>query len=102
MTHVALHCGHCKNEVASVRAILEKIPLAKGGFHLRASCGRCGSFLKFLPHTEPRFFWGKFSGRTIKAVAETDRRYLIFLLGRPWLRPSLRRRIEEVLNGNAG
>jgi len=58
----------------------KNIPLANGGYHIKATCTSCGRFLKFLAHDSPRLHFGKHRGETVVAVAQKDPEYLKWCL----------------------
>jgi len=74
----AVHCHHCNSE----KFRTERIPLARGGYHLKATCGSCGRFIKFIPHHGPEFYFGKHRGETVIEVAANDPSYLRWCLSK--------------------
>lgn len=75
----------------------EQIPLAAGGFHLKASCADCGAYIKFLPHSAPSIFFGKYKGKTVTEIAVSDPEYLRWLARQEWCKPKLKTAIDELL-----
>jgi len=56
------------------------IPLANGGYHIKATCTSCGRFIRFLAHDSPRLHFGKHRGETVVEVASKDLSYLQWCL----------------------
>ena len=73
-------CKKCGEILDDCKLQKQKILLNSGGFHLKASCPSCGSYIKFLPHSTPKFFFGKYKGKLISEVAKSDPEYLRWLL----------------------
>jgi len=76
MSNTDVFCSYCKSE--EIRT--ERISLANGGHHIKASCTPCGRFIKFLPHDLPRFYFGKHKGKNVTEVASNDPSYLDWCL----------------------
>ncbi|MCZ6626285.1 MAG: hypothetical protein O7B35_18950 [Deltaproteobacteria bacterium] len=72
MSSTIVSCPHCNSE--KIRT--QRIPLANGGHHIKASCAACGKFIKFIPHEGLRFHFGKHRGKTVIEVAANDPSYL--------------------------
>jgi len=79
---VDVFCPDCKSE--KIRT--ERISLASGGHHIKASCVPCGRFIKFLPHDSPRFYFGKHRRETVTEVAANDPSYLEWCLSKNIIR----------------
>ena len=77
--------------------LIETIPLPYGGSHKKASCPTCKGFIKFLPHSVPTLYFGKYKSQTISEIARKDPSYLQWLLKQN-LRARLRAAIEEALS----
>ena len=93
-----MDCWRCGLTVDESEAVRSEVPLRQGGHHLRLSCPGCKSFLKFQAHSKKKiFYFGKYKGREVSAVALFDRPYLAWLLKQDWLKDSLRQAIEEAL-----
>jgi len=76
----------------------DEIPLARGGYHLRASCAKCGRYLKFLAHTPPQFFFGRHKGESVASVAKDDPSYLAWCLSNGVIRNNrLRLAVKEAV-----
>ena len=88
-------CPACKSKEIRTK----RISLPNGGHHLKASCGVCGRFIKFLPHDALRFHFGKHRGETVIGVAANDPSYLEWCLSKNIIRNArLRDAVEyEVL-----
>lgn len=71
--------------------------LSRSGPHWRASCPRCGRYLKFLPQRASDFhlWFGKHKSQRVADVWRTDPAYCEWLLQQPWLTPRLREVLEE-------
>lgn len=67
-----ISCSHCNS--SEIRT--QRIPLANGGHHIKATCAACGKFIKFISHEGPRFHFGKHRGETVIEVAVNDPGYL--------------------------
>lgn len=91
----ALICKRCGSVYK--KPTIEKIPLVDGGFHDKASCPACGGFIKFLPHTEPALYFGKYKGQTISEIARKDVGYLKWLLAQGVRNVRLKSAIEEAV-----
>lgn len=95
MVYDELVCKRC-----GVLAVphVEEIPLARGGYHLKASCASCGGYIKFLPQGgSPKLHFGKHKGKDIELVAMEDPEYLKWLMAQEWLKRNLRTAIEEAM-----
>lgn len=77
--------------------ILETIPLPGGGRHIKVICPICKSFIKFLPHSVPALWFGKYKGRTISEIAQKDPSYLQWLVKQDIKSARLKAAIEEAL-----
>lgn len=75
-----LTCKKCGLYFFDIDGKLEHLSLPSGGFHIKCSCPGCGSYIKFLPHSEPKLYFGKYKGKTIKEIAKQDKEYLEWLL----------------------
>jgi len=67
------------------------------GPHLKATCNKCGQYIKFLPQqqTKPTLYFGKYRGREISSMnSEEDLRYLQWLISQPDLKPKLKTDIQ--------
>ena len=94
MSSPDVSCPDCKNE--EIRT--ERISLANGGHHIKASCASCGRFIKFLPHDFPRFYFGKHRIKTVIEVAAKDPSYLKWCLSENFLREGrLKDAVEEAV-----
>ena len=94
MNKTDVFCPDCKSE--EIRT--EHIPLANGGYHIKASCAPCGRFIKFLPHESSRFYFGKHRGKTVIEVAANDPSYLEWCLSKDIIRNArLKGAIEEAV-----
>lgn len=78
MSSTTVFCPDCESD--EIRT--ERIPLANGGHHIKASCISCGRFIKFLPHEEPRFYFGKHAGETVIEVVAKNPSYLKWCLSK--------------------
>jgi len=61
------------------------MPLARGGYHLRASCTLCSRFIKFIPHQGTILPFGKYKGFAIVEISIKDPSYLKWLLSKDFL-----------------
>lgn len=75
-----LTCTKCGLIFEDIDGILQEIALPSGGSHLKCSCPGCERYVKFLSHAEPKLYFGKYKGKTIKEVAKVDMDYLKWLL----------------------
>lgn len=55
-----LYCRNCQTQ--TLYDIVEK------GVHHQAICRLCGSYIKNLPHDNPRFYVGKYKGKAISDI----------------------------------
>lgn len=92
-----LNCVQCDIEISA--PVVERIDLPGGKFHLKASCPKCGRYLKFLAQDGPKVLhFGKYRDRPLADIAATDPEYLRWLVQQEWLRPKLKRDIEQELS----
>ncbi len=77
-----IHCHHCNRD----KIRLERMPIARGGYHLRASCALCGRFIKFVPHQGTVLPFGKHKGLTVIEISIMDPTYLKWLVSKDILR----------------
>lgn len=75
-----LYCKNCDITIPEEKANIKMISYGEGKTHKKASCYKCGSFITFLPHSEPALHFGKYKGKTIKEIAEIDTGYLQWAL----------------------
>lgn len=52
MSDNSLFYKKCNISVDSLHASRQVINLSNGGYHIKASCLKCKSYIKFLPHKE--------------------------------------------------
>ena len=78
--------------------IIETIPLPGGGCHKKASCPTCKSFIKFLPHSAPTLYFGKYKGKPISEIVQKDPSYLHWMLKQNIRSARLKSAIEEALS----
>ena len=97
MSTAGISCLHCNSE--EIRT--QRIPLANGGHHVKASCASCGRFIKFLPHDSLRFYFGRYRGLTIVEIARNDLSYLEWCLSENVLRDKRLRDAVEAVVGTA-
>lgn len=96
MNSYTTHCHHCNGS----EIISERVNLPQGGFHLKLTCGTCKKFIKFKPHSEPTFFFGKHKGATVDEIKKEHPDYLKWLAKNGIVKNArLRRAIEEALEG---
>ncbi|WP_347275413.1 hypothetical protein [Candidatus Kuenenia sp.] len=65
----------CKSCGLIGEPIITTIPLPTGS-HKKAICSGCKKFIKFLPHSIPALYFGKYKGKTIAEIARKDPSYL--------------------------
>ena len=94
MPLVEVPCPTCKSK----RVRTEQISLPNGGHHVKALCGRCGRFLKFISHDSARFYFGRYCGETMVEVMAKDPSYLKWCLKKKILRTAhLRDAVRGIL-----
>lgn len=89
----ALPCHRCN------RTVVPKLfyrNFANNTHHIGATCPDCGNFIKWVPHTEPKLYFGKYAGHTVREVAKKNPDYLRWLYANG-TKQTLMRQIEEVL-----
>ena len=87
-------CPICKSK--KVRT--ERISLPNGGHHIKALCGHCGRFLKFVSHDSARFYFGRYRGETVIEIMAKDPGYLRWCLKKKILRTAhLRDTVKGIL-----
>lgn len=69
----------------------------QGGYHLKVCCPSCQNFIKFLPHSEPKLYFGKYKGMLISEVVRKDAPYLRWLLSENPKSAKLKSDIREAL-----
>lgn len=89
-------CKKCGEILDDDKLKKQEVALKQGGFHLKASCPSCNNYIKFLPHSPPKFFFGKYKGKFISEVAKSDPTYLRWLLSEK-IKPRLASDIKEAL-----
>lgn len=90
-------CKKCGVVHETKNLIIETIRLPNKGSHRKASCPACKSFIKFLPHSVPTFYFGKHKGKTISEITQKDPLYLDWLLSKGVKKAKLKAAIEEAL-----
>lgn len=96
-----LICKKCGEIINDDKLERQKILLKQGGFHLKASCPSCKTFIKFLPHEkDPKLYFGKYKGCCISHVAKIDPGYLRWLLSEDLKSKKLVKDIREALCSN--
>ena len=90
-------CKKCGVIHETENLIIERIPLSGGGSHKKATCSICKSFIKFLPHSVPALYFGKYKGKTISEIAQKDPSYLQWLVKKDIKSSRLKSAIEEAL-----
>ncbi len=94
MSAFDISCPECACE--KIRT--QRIPLANGGHHIKATCAACGKFIRFIAHEGPRFHFGKHYGKTVGEVAANDPSYLEWCLSKDIIRNArLRAAVAEVV-----
>ena len=83
-------CGAGKIKTTEIR-------LPAGGFHLKASCMKCGRYLKFLPHGPALFHFGRHRGKDVAAVYAEDPGYLEWAVRENVIKGRLRVEAREAL-----
>lgn len=91
-------CKKCGVIHETKNIIIETIPLTGGGSHKKATCPICKSFIKFLPHSVPAIYFGKYKGKTISEIARKDLSYLKWLVKQNIKSARLKSAIEEALS----
>ena len=77
--------------------LTQKVPLERGGYHLKACCPSCGGYIKFMSHEELSIWFGKYKGQTVANVVENDPSYAKWLTEQTWLKPNLKNSILKAL-----
>ena len=91
-----LFCTSCDLSVTA--PVVERIDLPQAKFHLKASCPKCGRYLKFQQQGGPvSLFFGKYKGVPVVEVAAKDPEYCRWLAAQSWCKPKLRRELEAAL-----
>lgn len=91
MELICKSCGVCQS---TLEAKIEKHYLPNGGYHIKAHCFECGTFIKNMPHSLPRILhFGKYKGKSIAEVAKENPAYLVWLVGRD-IRDNLKHAIQ--------
>lgn len=90
-------CKGCGVIHETKNLIIETIRLPNKGSHKKAICPTCKSFIKFLPHSVPTFYFGKYKGETVSEVAQKDPSYLEWFLAQGVRNLRLRTAIVEAL-----
>lgn len=77
------------------------------GQHLKATCNKCGNYIKFLPQGKPaKLYFGKYKDREIRTLVTVDEiNYLHWLLDQEIknnLRAAIQDHIQSLKFGNNG
>jgi uncharacterized protein (DUF3820 family) len=70
-----LYCGHCQEDV--------EYKVEPSGKHIKATCLKCDSYIKFITHTDAADFqmpFGKYKGETLLSISKKDKGYLLWIL----------------------
>lgn len=65
-----------------------------------AYCNGCGAYIKNIPYSEPKFFFGKYKGELISSI--TDLGYLEWFLANVKLNPYTREAIQNQISALKG
>ena len=77
--------------------------IAPAGAHLKASCAKCGKYIKFISQGgESMLYFGKYRGKTIAEVVKTDPAYLHWLLEQPGIKTKIKETIHKMLTPDGG
>ena len=90
-------CKKCGEIINADNLKTQQIALKQGGYHLKACCPSCQSFIKFIPHSEPKLYFGKYKGELISEVVKKDAPYLRWLLSENLKPAKLKSDIREAL-----
>ncbi len=95
---INLFCRYCNKEVEAV--ITDKV-FENGTLHKQADCVECGLYIKYIAdETKPAvLYFGKYKGKTMEWVAESDRDYLIWL-GDQDIKNRLKEQIRNALTNS--
>ena len=73
--HDLLYCVHCACDV--------EYKTEPSGKHLKATCLKCNSYIKFITHTSAKDFempFGKYKFEKLSDIAKKDKGYLVWVL----------------------
>jgi len=92
-----LICRNCGKEHDQLSANIKKDFLFNGGYHLKAYCSACDSFIKNLAHSVPKVLhFGKYKNKPIAVIAKENPAYLRWLCDRE-IKENLKKSILEEL-----
>lgn len=94
-------CKKCGVIHETSKLLIEVVPLKGGSCHHKAVCPACKAFIKFLQHEEPTFRFGKYRGRTVRGVLQSDPRYVNWIVSEGIGSRSFRNLVKEVVGGYA-
>lgn len=89
-------CKQCGVVVVTSELKTKLETFSDGTVHKRGSCTACGSFVKWVRHASPKMYVGKYKGKEIEWIAETDPEYLKWFLNQD-IKLGLRMDIVEIL-----
>lgn len=92
-----LICKNCGSIQEAKNLIITIIPLSSGGDHQKACCSECGRFIKFIQHSVPALYFGKYKGTTIAEIARKDLPYLKWMDENNIASGNIKAAIKEVL-----
>lgn len=64
--------------------------------HQMAYCSRCRAFIKHIPHSDPKFYFGKYKGHLVAAIE--DLKYLEWALANIKMAEAMRDAVRERIN----
>ena len=80
--------------------LINDYEIRQSGPHQTAYCKGCGLYIKHLPNNNPILImpFGQYKGREIKTlIADTELRYLEWLVLKPDMKPKLKEAIQQHL-----
>lgn len=88
-------------EVICSRCGSDDYTTEESGVHLKAVCGRCGSYIKFLSQTtKVILYFGKYKDRDINTMnSKEELEYLNWLTKQSFIKPKLKSQIFSHLDG---
>lgn len=94
-----VECARC-NSVNDFST--EKQAFQNGTTHIKATCNKCGKFIKWLPQSEEKTYlpFGKYRGQHTYQVTDIDYlKWLLNIITDDRLKSGVQKRIKELTSG---
>ncbi|MCF6154480.1 MAG: hypothetical protein E3K36_04345 [Candidatus Brocadia sp.] len=98
-TPATITCKRCGVIHETSKLHIKVIPLKDGASHYKTICSACKAPIKFLRHEEPTFWFGKYKGRLVRDILQSDPRYVRWVLSQSIGSKSFRNSVRALLSG---